>query len=156
MSHGDRIEQLPRGFPGTGPQRQQPLAAMGDSVRRLLWGAVPPGGASTPRAARKSCAALWWISAERKPDWTPDSIIEQSIERIRQQVGDAPVLAAVSGGVDSSVAAALVHRAIGDQLVCVFVDTGLLRKDEREQVEIAFRKHAGGAPGGGGCRRRLS
>jgi GMP synthase (glutamine-hydrolysing) len=78
-----------------------------------------------------------------KPNWTPDSIIEESIERIRKQVGKHQVLAAVSGGVDSSVAAALVHKAIGDQQVAVFVDTGLLRKNEGEQVAAAFRRYLG-------------
>jgi GMP synthase (glutamine-hydrolysing) len=78
-----------------------------------------------------------------KPNWTPASIIEESITRIRKQVGNARVLAAVSGGVDSSVAAALVHKAIGDQLVAVFVDTGLLRQNESEQVASAFREHLG-------------
>jgi GMP synthase (glutamine-hydrolysing) len=76
-----------------------------------------------------------------KPEWTPASIIEESISRIQKQVGSERVLAAVSGGVDSSVAAALVHKAIGDQLVAVFVDTGLLRKNEGEQVASAFRNH---------------
>ena len=74
-----------------------------------------------------------------KPNWTPTSIIEDSGARIQKQVGNQRVLAAVSGGVDSSVAAALVHKAIGDQLVAVFVDTGLLRKGEGEQVASAFR-----------------
>ncbi|PIZ25150.1 MAG: GMP synthase (glutamine-hydrolyzing), partial [Chloroflexi bacterium CG_4_10_14_0_8_um_filter_57_5] len=77
------------------------------------------------------------------PDWTPASIIEASVTRIRQQVGEARVLAAVSGGVDSAVAAALVHRAIGDQLVAVFVDNGLLRQGEPEQVVSTFRKLLG-------------
>jgi GMP synthase (glutamine-hydrolysing) len=77
------------------------------------------------------------------PTWTPASIIEESVTRIRAQVGDERVLAAVSGGVDSSVAAALVHKAIGDQLVAVFVDTGLLRKGESEQVVSVFRKQMG-------------
>ena len=76
-------------------------------------------------------------------DWTPESIITQSVERIRAQVGSARVLAGVSGGVDSSVAAALVFRAVGDQLAGVFVDTGLLRKNERAEVEIAFRQNLG-------------
>jgi GMP synthase (glutamine-hydrolysing) len=76
-----------------------------------------------------------------KPDWTPASIIEEAVERVRQQVGGERVLAAVSGGVDSSVAAALVHEAVGDQLVAVFVDTGLLRRNEGEQVAAAFRDH---------------
>ena len=76
-----------------------------------------------------------------KPEWTPKSIIEDAVERVRKQVGKERVLAAVSGGVDSSVAAALVHEAIGDQLVAVFVDTGLLRQNEGEQVASAFRNH---------------
>ena len=75
-----------------------------------------------------------------RPDWTPESIIEDAVGRIRKQVGAERVLAAVSGGVDSSVAAALVHQAIGDQLVAVFVDTGLLREGEAEQVAAAFRE----------------
>jgi GMP synthase (glutamine-hydrolysing) len=76
-----------------------------------------------------------------KPTWTPASIIEESVARIQKQVGRERVLAGVSGGVDSSVAAALVHQAIGDQLVAVFVDTGLLRKNEGAQVASAFRNH---------------
>jgi GMP synthase (glutamine-hydrolysing) len=76
-------------------------------------------------------------------EWTPESIIAQSIARVREQVGDQAVLSAVSGGVDSSVATALVHRAIGSQLRAVFVDTGMLRKDERQQVEEAFIQHEG-------------
>ncbi|HKY52986.1 MAG TPA: glutamine-hydrolyzing GMP synthase, partial [Anaerolineales bacterium] len=76
-----------------------------------------------------------------RPTWTPASIIDEAVIRIRQQVGGEPVLAAVSGGVDSTVAAALVHRAIGDQLTAVFVDTGLMRKDEGEQVAMAFRNN---------------
>ena len=78
-----------------------------------------------------------------KPDWTPDSIIAESVARIREKAGDARVLSAVSGGVDSSVATALVHRAVGDQLDAVFVDTGMLRLGEREQVETAFRQNMG-------------
>jgi GMP synthase (glutamine-hydrolysing) len=78
-----------------------------------------------------------------KANWTPESIIEESVARICKQVGKERVLAAVSGGVDSSVAAALVHKAIGDQLVAVFVDTGLLRKNEGEQVAAAFRRYLG-------------
>jgi GMP synthase (glutamine-hydrolysing) len=77
------------------------------------------------------------------PDWTPGSFIEHELEAIRATVGDAPVICGLSGGVDSSVAAALVHRAIGDQLTCIFVDTGLLRLHEREQVERTFRQHLG-------------
>ncbi len=75
------------------------------------------------------------------PTWTPLNVIEDLVERIRTQVGDRPVLCGLSGGVDSSVAAALVHRAVGDQLTCVFVDHGLMRHDEGAQVEATFRDH---------------
>ena len=85
----------------------------------------------THRTASSCCATSPWRSAAAKPDWTPRSIIEEAVGRVRQQVGGDRVLAAVSGGVDSTVAAALVHRAIGDQLVTLFVDTGLLRQGER-------------------------
>jgi GMP synthase (glutamine-hydrolysing) len=77
------------------------------------------------------------------PEWNPDSIIEEQVERIREQVGDAQVICGLSGGVDSSVAAALVQRAVGEQLTCVFVDHGLLRKGERRQVEEDYVKAIG-------------
>src|SRR5213076_1785494 len=77
------------------------------------------------------------------PDWTPGAFIESELRKIRDLVGDAHVVCGLSGGVDSSVAAALVHRAIGDQLTCVFVDTGLLRLREREQVQQTMGKHLG-------------
>jgi GMP synthase (glutamine-hydrolysing) len=78
-----------------------------------------------------------------EPTWTPGSFIDTEIERIREQVGDAHAVCGLSGGVDSSVAATLVHRAIGDRLTCIFVDTGLLRAHERESVERTFRRHMG-------------
>jgi len=142
MSHGDRIERLPEGFRSLARSGNSPYAAMGDSFRRLYGVQFHPEVHHTPRGKEILRRFVVDICGARA-EWTPDSIIQQSLERIRQQVGDAPVLAAVSGGVDSSVAAALVQRAIGDQLVCVFVDNGLLRKDEREQVEVAFHKHLG-------------
>ncbi len=142
MSHGDRITRLPAGFVAWGQSGHSPLAAMADPARRYFGLQFHPevnhthGGAEIIRRFVTDIAGA-------APDWTPQSIIEQSIERIRQQVGTQRVLAAVSGGVDSSVAAALVHRAVGDQLVSVFVDTGLLRKNEPEQVVKAFREMLG-------------
>ncbi len=137
MSHGDRIEALPEGFISLARSPNSPLAAMGNLETRRFGLQFHPEVRHTPggfemirRFVVDICQAV--------PDWTPESIIQQSIERIRAQVGKASVLSAVSGGVDSSVATALVHRAIGDQLVSVFVDTGLLRQDERLQVEKAF------------------
>ncbi len=139
MSHGDRITQLPAGFIPLAKSDNSPLAAMGD-VRRKYFGVqfhpevrhTPDGGEILRRFAVEICGA--------QPDWTPASIIEESVTRIRAQVGSARALAAVSGGVDSSVAAALVQEAIGDQLVAVFVDNGLLRQGEPEQVVAAFRR----------------
>ncbi|MDP2977031.1 MAG: glutamine-hydrolyzing GMP synthase [Anaerolineales bacterium] len=139
MSHGDRITQLPAGFIPLAKSDNSPLAAMSD-VRRKYFGVqfhpevrhTPDGGEILRRFVVEICGA--------SPDWTPASIIEESVTRIRAQVGSERALAAVSGGVDSSVAAALVQEAIGDQLVAVFVDTGLLRQAEPEQVVSAFRR----------------
>jgi GMP synthase (glutamine-hydrolysing) len=138
MSHGDRITQMPPGFVALAKSGNSPIAAMGDFSRKYFAVQFHPEVNHTPGGAellRHFAVDICGIA----PDWTPASIIEESVARIRAQVRDERVLAAVSGGVDSSVAAALVHRAIGDQLVSVFVDTGLLRKAEPEQVVAAFR-----------------
>jgi len=142
MSHGDRITKLPDGFVAMAKSGNSPYAAMGDFKRNYFGVQFHPEVHHTPNGiellrhfAVDICRAT--------PTWTPASIIEESVARIRAQVGDERVLAAVSGGVDSSVAAALVHKAIGDQLVAVFVDTGLLRKDEGEQVVSVFREQMG-------------
>ncbi len=142
MSHGDRVEALPPGFVPLGRTENSPFAVMGD-VQRRYYGVqfhpevrhTPRGGELLRRFAVEVCGA--------PADWTPDAIIESAVQQIRAQVGKAPVLAAVSGGVDSTVAAALVHRAVGDQLTSVFVDTGLLRAGEPQQVETTFRQHLG-------------
>ena len=142
MSHGDRIEQLPPGFTALAVSPNSPYAAMGD-VRRGWFGVqfhpevqhTPGGSELLRRFVIEICGA--------QAQWTPESIIAEAVERIRAQVGAEPVLAAVSGGVDSSVAAALVHRAVGSQLRAVFVENGLLRQGEREQVERAFRENLG-------------
>jgi GMP synthase (glutamine-hydrolysing) len=142
MSHGDRITRMPEGFVALARSANSPYAAMGDLKRRYFGVQFHPEVHHTPNGTR----LLRHFAVEvcrASPDWTPESIIEAAVERIRAQVGGERVLAAVSGGVDSSVASALVHRAIGDQLVAVFVDTGLLRKDEGEQVSRAFRENLG-------------
>jgi GMP synthase (glutamine-hydrolysing) len=138
MSHGDRITRMPEGFVALAKSDNSPYAAMGDMRRKYFGVQFHPEVRHTPRGelairhfALDICGA--------KPEWTPESIIEEAVGRIRRQVGGERVLAAVSGGVDSSVAAALMHRAVGDQLVAVFVDTGLLREGEAEQVAAAFR-----------------
>ena len=142
MSHGDRIDQLPQGFATLAESDNSPVAAMGDAERGYYGVQFHPEVHHTPegpellrRFVTEICGAA--------PDWTPDSIIEDSIQRIRAQVGKKRVLSAVSGGVDSSVATALAHRAIGDQLDAVFVDNGLLRKDEAAGVVTTFRENLG-------------
>ncbi len=142
MSHGDRITALPPGFTALARSANSPYAAMGDFERNYYGLQFHPevkhteGGAEILRRfAVEVCGCA--------PAWTPESIIEASVARVREQVGGERVLAAVSGGVDSSVAAALVHRAVGDQLVAVFVDTGLLRQGEPEQVARTFREQMG-------------
>jgi GMP synthase (glutamine-hydrolysing) len=142
MSHGDRITHPPEGFAPLAISENSPVAAMGDLARNYYGvqfhpevSHTPGGGEMLRRFAVEICGVA--------PDWTPEHIIEAKVAEIREQVGDARVLAAVSGGVDSSVAAALVHRAIGGQLVAVYVDNGLMRMNESEEVVSAFREHLG-------------
>ena len=142
MSHGDRIELIPPGFVVLAHSASSPVAAMGDKDRRYYGVQFHPEVRHTPhgweilrRFVVDICGA--------KPEWTPESIISSRVERIRQQVGAERVLSAVSGGVDSSVATALVHHAIGDQLAAVFVDNGLLRQGEAAQVVQAFQQTQG-------------
>jgi len=131
---------MPEGFVALAKSGNSPFAAMGDFTRKYFGVQFHPEVHHTPNGIELLKHFAIDI-CEVKPEWTPASIIEESVTRIRTQVGSERVLAAVSGGVDSSVAAALVHKAIGDQLVAVFVDTGLLRKNEGEQVASAFREH---------------
>jgi GMP synthase (glutamine-hydrolysing) len=142
MSHGDRITKLPEGFIALAASGNSPFAAMGDMKRKYFGVQFHPEVHHTPNGEKLLRHFAVEVCGAR-PSWTPESIIEESITRICRQVGDARVLAAVSGGVDSSVAAALVYKAIGDQLMSVFVDTGLLRKKEGEQVASAFREYLG-------------
>ena len=142
MSHGDRVTRLPEGFMALAKSDNSPIAAMGDFTRKYFAVQFHPEVKHTPNGA----ALLEHFSVDIcgcAPDWTPASIIEESVRRIRAQVGAERLLTAVSGGVDSSVAAALVHRAVGDQQVAIFVDTGLLRQDEPEQVVRTFRQQLG-------------
>ncbi len=142
MSHGDRITRMPDGFVALAKSDNSPYAAIGDFTRKYFGVQFHPEVHHTPNGAELLKHFVIEICGIH-PDWTPASIIDESLERIRAQVGGARVLAAVSGGVDSSVAAALVHKAIGDQLTAVFVDTGLLRKGEPEQVVATFRQQMG-------------
>jgi len=142
MSHGDRITRMPEGFIALARSGNSPYAAIGDLRRKYFCVQFHPEVNHTPHGAgviKHFVVDICGIT----PDWTPASIIEEGVERIRAQVRAERVLAAVSGGVDSSVAAALVHRAVGDGLAAVFVDTGLMRKDEPAQVTSAFRDMLG-------------
>lgn len=142
MSHGDKAEILPDGFVALASSSNTPICAMSDISRKYYGVQFHPEVRHT-QLGRQLLENFVFKICNLKSQWTPQNIIQQSVEDIRQQVGDQPVISAVSGGVDSSVATALVHRAIGNQLSAVFVDTGLLRKNEAQQVETAFAKHIG-------------
>lgn len=139
MSHGDKVDRLPPGFTVTATSPNCPIAAMEDSKRRLFALQFHPEVNHTQHGREILQAFLKQIGI--KTDWTPGSIVDDATQKIRAQVGSDKVLAAVSGGVDSTVAAALVHRAIGDQLTCFYIDTGLMRAGESEQVIATFREN---------------
>ncbi len=144
MSHGDQVEAVPDGFAVIAHTEACPVAAMVDQGRRLYGVQFHPEVAHTPRGQEILANFLFRISG-LTPDWTMESFIERSVQRIREQVRDGRAVAALSGGVDSLVAAALVARALGEELVCIFVDHGLLREGEREQVERTFLDLFGGS-----------
>jgi GMP synthase (glutamine-hydrolysing) len=142
MSHGDKVLDMPAGFRLMASTESCPIAAMADETRHfygLQWHPevthTVQGRAMLERFVLQICAA--------KPDWEMGNYIDEAVEQIRAQVGSEHVILGLSGGVDSSVAAALLHRAIGDQLTCVFVDHGLLRLNEAEQVMATFADHLG-------------
>ena len=142
MSHGDAIASAPRGFVVTASSPEAPVAVMEDVERRLYATQFHPEVAHTERGQELLSSFLHHI-AGIPPAWTNTSIIEDQVAAIRQQVGGEKVLCALSGGVDSAVAAALVTKAVGTQLTCVFVDTGLMRKNEGEQIEETFARQFG-------------
>jgi len=140
MSHGDAVTRVPEGFRVTARTDVIPVAAMEDPERGMYAVQFHPEVTHTPNG-QEVMKRFLYDGCGLLPDWTPSNIIEDSVERIREQVGEAEVLCALSGGVDSSVAALLVHKAIGDQLTCVFVDHGLNREGEPDQVEETFGRH---------------
>ncbi len=142
MSHGDRIEQVPAGFEVLARSENSPIAAMVDRSHRRYGIQFHPEVQHTPTGARMLKAFVVDICGA-VPEWVPSSIVEQAVSRVRKQVGHDRVLAGVSGGVDSSVAAALVQRAIGNQLECIFVNNGLLRRGEAEAVIETFSETLG-------------
>ena len=142
MSHFDAITEVPEGFRATATTPDAPVAVLEDDHRRI-WGVQfhpevvhSPHGMSVLRTFLHDLAGC-------RPTWRMASVIDDQVERIRSQVGEGRAICGLSGGVDSSVAAALVHRAIGHQLTCVYVDTGLMRKGESEQVVETFRRNMG-------------
>jgi GMP synthase (glutamine-hydrolysing) len=142
MSHGDAVTTAPGGFRVTAKTESTPIAAMENTERGLYGVQFHPEVSHTPHGMEVMKRFLYDV-CDVLPDWTPTNIIQDQVARIRAQVVRAQVLCALSGGVDSSVAALLVHRAVGDQLTCVFVDHGLNREGEPEQVEETFARHFG-------------
>lgn len=141
MSHGDHVDDVPEGFVATA-RSGETLAAMRHTTRPVHAVQFHAEVAHTARGAQIIENFLFDI-CHCTPDWTPGHFVDLEVARIRELVGEQHVICGLSGGVDSSVAAALVHKAIGDQLTCIFVDNGLLRLHEREQVERTFRAHLG-------------
>lgn len=137
MSHGDAVTEAPSGFTVTASSPGAPVAAFEDPARKLFGIQWHPEVHHTP-GGQELLTRFLYDGAGITPDWTPTSIIDDQVARIRAQVGESRAICGLSGGVDSAVAAALVQRAIGDQLTCVFVDHGLLRAGEKEQVEKDF------------------
>lgn len=139
-SHGDRIEKLPEGFKAVGTTENSKFALIENKQKRFYGMQFHPEVAHTPRGVEILRNFLYDICG-CTGDWKMSDYVATAIEKIRAQVGDKKVILGLSGGVDSSVAAALIHKAIGDQLTCVFVDNGLLRKDERKKVEQLFKNN---------------
>jgi len=140
MSHGDKIKRIPEGFRTVGVSKNAPYAAIADETRKYYGLLFHPEVVHTPRGAellRNFTHNIVGCSA----DWTMGAFRQEAIARIRAQVGKSRVICGLSGGVDSSVAAVLIHEAIGEQLTCIFVDHGLLRLNEAEEVVDMFTNH---------------
>jgi GMP synthase (glutamine-hydrolysing) len=141
MSHGDRIETLPPGFKSLAYSENSPVAAIGNDAG-IFGIQFHPEVAHTPQGVKLLSNFVHKICGA-SGDWTPGHFVTEAIERIKQQVGDGKVICALSGGVDSAVAAVLLHRAIGDNLTCIFVNNGLLRREEAERVQAVFGRTLG-------------
>jgi GMP synthase (glutamine-hydrolysing) len=144
MSHGDKMTAFPKGWKILAHSDNSPIAAFADPTRRFFGVQFHPEVAHTPRG-RDVLDNFVFRICRAWPDWTMEHFIESSVQKIRDRVGSGRVLCALSGGVDSSVAATLIHRAIKERLICVFVNNGLLRKNEAEQVCGLFVERFGGS-----------
>ena len=142
MSHGDKVEELPPGFRPLAHSGSSPFAAAADPARNYYAVQFHPEVAHTPRG-RVLLSNFVHRICRCEPDWTPANFIDEATAGIREQVGDGRVVLGLSGGLDSAVAAALIHRAVGDQLTCIFVDTGLLRAGEPVRVVQTFQQEQG-------------
>jgi GMP synthase (glutamine-hydrolysing) len=142
MSHGDHVDTAPPGFEVLARSGSAGIAAIGHTSKPVYGVLFHPEVAHTPRGAEVISNFLFRVCGAN-PSWTPAAFIESEIAKVRELAGTARVICGLSGGVDSAVAAALMHRAIGDRLTCIFVDTGLLRMNERAQVEKTFRSNMG-------------
>ena len=142
MSHGDHLTRLPEGFQSIAATDNAPLAAVAHESRPLYGVQFHPEVVHTDHGARLLQNFATGVCG-CGGDWTTESFIDEKVREIRETVGDSHVVLGLSGGVDSSVAAALIHRALGDQLTCIFVDNGLLRRGEFEQVQATFREGFG-------------
>jgi GMP synthase (glutamine-hydrolysing) len=137
MSHGDTVMKAPPGFVRLGSTDNCPVAAMADGARKFYAVQFHPEVAHTPQG--KTVLANFVRACQARGDWSMPSFIDSAVEAVRRRVGGDRVLCALSGGVDSAVTAVLIHRAVGDQLTCLFVDNGLLRAGEAESVVKTFR-----------------
>lgn len=142
MSHGDKVTQMPEGFKLMASTPSCPIAGMFNEEKQFYAVQFHPEVTHTLKG-REILQRFVLDICHAKPDWVMGDYLEEAVKNIREQVGDEEVILGLSGGVDSSVCAALIHRAIGKQLTCVFVDNGLLRKNEREQVRETFEKNMG-------------
>jgi len=140
MSHGDRIDRMPQGFSVLARSKNSPVAAMADSARRLFGVQFHPEVAHTPEGFRILRNFLFRICG-CQPSWDMASFVQETVGLLREKIGPGRVICGLSGGVDSSVTAVLLHRAIGDQLTCILVDNGLMRRDEAREVMELFQQH---------------
>ena len=140
MSHGDRIDEMPEGFGTLASSKNSPVAAMTDPSRRLFGVQFHPEVAHTPKGTKVLKNFLLRICG-CEPTWNMSSFVEKNVKELREKVGQDRVICGISGGVDSTVTAVLLHKALGKQLSCIFVDNGLLRKGESEEVMELFQEH---------------